>query len=259
MLSLATSLTSHACLNVERRRENLDHIPMGSPPSDRPSWASLYASASQRFIEEVASISFSVKLGNFVKFATFDNAWKQRSEPICRPRQARASSTSFPQIGSHWKKVQLQLVSSFRSDQAKHKQINWRHQMFRSVFFLSFHTAGWLGLFWAALTPANAPTCGENYWETTSEVWNGHAQAEPMVKCIPWCCLKLVLILYTYMSRSHICKISIIVIFQACKQKSMSELICWFTCIAYMWWCQLPRRCPTSMSKRSPNTSRFTQ
>ena len=118
MLSLATSLTSHACLNVERRRENLDHIPMGSPPSDRPSWASLYASASQRFIEEVASISFSVKLGNFVKFATFDNAWKWKSEPVCRPHQVRASSATFPQIGSHWKKVQPQLVSSFRSDQA---------------------------------------------------------------------------------------------------------------------------------------------
>ena len=119
MLSLATSLTSHSCLNVERRRENLDHIPMGSPPSDRPSWASLYASASQRFIEEVASISFSVKLGNFVKFATFDNAWKQKNQRLFVDlAKRRVSSTSLLQFRSHWKKVQLQLVSSFRSDQA---------------------------------------------------------------------------------------------------------------------------------------------
>ena len=114
MLSLATSLTSHACLNVERRREHLDHIPMGSPPSDRPSWASLYASASQRFIEEVASISFSVKLGNFVKFSTFDNAWKWKSEPVCRPHQVRASSTSLLQIGDHiGKKFNHNLFQAF--------------------------------------------------------------------------------------------------------------------------------------------------
>ena len=51
---------------------------MGSPPSAKPSWASLYASASQRFIVEVASISISVKLGNFVKFAALCNAQMQK-------------------------------------------------------------------------------------------------------------------------------------------------------------------------------------